>query len=275
MRDHADRRALLVQLLKELHHGFAIVGVEVSGWLVRQQDGRMATQRARYGHALLLTAGKLRRIMTQAVRHTDPFERLHHPRFAFRRRHLLPVGQRQLHVFVNSEVANEIETLKNKSDFAVTDPRARREVQAFHRLPVQMIFSGRRRIEQAQNRQQRGLATPRRPGNRYVLALTNRQMYSRKRVSLDFVRVKNFREPFNIDQRLPCFAHESFLSFCQSNRIRSALSQRDMSERMTMSRSRNPSNTWMEFTVARTTITVTRTTTYSSGNTHDTMTRQY
>src|SRR6185437_4854635 len=40
VRDHADRRAFAVQFAQQLHDGFAVLGVEVSGRLVRQQDRR-------------------------------------------------------------------------------------------------------------------------------------------------------------------------------------------------------------------------------------------
>src|SRR5437660_7021167 len=56
MRDHADRGAGLVQLAKQIHHRFAAARIEVARRLVREQDQRLACDRARDGHALLLTA---------------------------------------------------------------------------------------------------------------------------------------------------------------------------------------------------------------------------
>src|SRR3990172_4193973 len=40
VRDHADRRPFPVQLAEQLHDGFAVLGVEVPGRLVGQQDRR-------------------------------------------------------------------------------------------------------------------------------------------------------------------------------------------------------------------------------------------
>ena len=57
--DHADRRALVVQLAQQLHHGVAVLRVEVPGGLVGQQDRRVAPEGARHGHALLLAAREL------------------------------------------------------------------------------------------------------------------------------------------------------------------------------------------------------------------------
>src|SRR6185369_14682087 len=38
VRNHADGRAFAMQALQQFHHGFAIPGIQVSGWFVRQQD---------------------------------------------------------------------------------------------------------------------------------------------------------------------------------------------------------------------------------------------
>jgi hypothetical protein len=40
MRDHADRRTLFVKFLQQMHYRLAILRVEVSGWLIRQQNRR-------------------------------------------------------------------------------------------------------------------------------------------------------------------------------------------------------------------------------------------
>src|SRR5690606_25269152 len=61
VRDHADRRAFLVQLFEELHDRLAVLRVEVAGGLVSEQDGRGAGHRAGNGDALLLTTRELRR----------------------------------------------------------------------------------------------------------------------------------------------------------------------------------------------------------------------
>src|SRR5262245_19920402 len=55
VRDHADRGALTVQLAEQLHDRLAVLRVEVSGRLVRQQDRGGAGHRSCDGDALLLT----------------------------------------------------------------------------------------------------------------------------------------------------------------------------------------------------------------------------
>jgi hypothetical protein len=69
--DDANRRALTVQLAEQLHNRLAITGIEIARGFVRKQNGGLARQRARDGHALLLAAGKLRRVMVAPVRHSD------------------------------------------------------------------------------------------------------------------------------------------------------------------------------------------------------------
>src|SRR5215208_4694013 len=63
VRDHADRRAAAVQLAKQFHYRFAVRRIEVTRRLVGEEDERIAGDCASNGNALLLTAGKLCRIM--------------------------------------------------------------------------------------------------------------------------------------------------------------------------------------------------------------------
>jgi hypothetical protein len=56
VRDHADRRALAVQLAQQPHDRLAVGGVEVSGGLVGEQDERLSSDRARDSDALLLAS---------------------------------------------------------------------------------------------------------------------------------------------------------------------------------------------------------------------------
>jgi hypothetical protein len=76
VRDHANRCAFAMQLPKKVHHGFAVSRIEVSSRLVRKQDGRLSAQGARDSNALLLTSGKLGRVVLHAMRHPDFLERL-------------------------------------------------------------------------------------------------------------------------------------------------------------------------------------------------------
>ena len=119
---------------KKFHHGFAVARIQISGGLVRQQDRGFPRQRASHSHALLLAAGKLRRIMPEPVRHSDALQRFHHSLLAVGGGHSLPVGQRQFHVLVNREIADQVETLKDETDFLVANARPLGEIQIFDRL---------------------------------------------------------------------------------------------------------------------------------------------
>src|SRR6478752_947335 len=101
----------------------------------------MPGQRAGNRYTLLLTAGKLRRIVADAVRHSDTFKRLHDAPLAISRRHLLPISKREFYVFVNCEIANQVEALENETNFLVANARPRAKVEILHRLAVQLILA--------------------------------------------------------------------------------------------------------------------------------------
>ena len=64
-----------VELLEQLHHGIAVLGVEVSRRLVGEQDQRITCDRAGDRDALLLAARELARQVARAVRHPHRVER--------------------------------------------------------------------------------------------------------------------------------------------------------------------------------------------------------
>src|SRR5438105_9378190 len=57
--DHTNCRSARVQFLQQSHHGLAVARVEVTGRFVREENGRLARERTRNRHSLLLTARKL------------------------------------------------------------------------------------------------------------------------------------------------------------------------------------------------------------------------
>ena len=76
VRDHADGRAALMQLVQQVHHRLAALRIEVAGRLVGEQNDRLAGDGARDGDALLLSAGQLTGQMLRAMRHADALERV-------------------------------------------------------------------------------------------------------------------------------------------------------------------------------------------------------
>ena len=65
---------LSIEPLKHLQDFLAGAGIQVAGRLVGQQDRRMIDERAGDGHALLLPAGKLRRLVVEPLAQADAFQ---------------------------------------------------------------------------------------------------------------------------------------------------------------------------------------------------------
>src|SRR5919197_1892035 len=170
--DHADRGARLVELLQEIHDGFTAARVEVSGRLVREQDEWFARDGSRDGDTLLLTARQLTRKMLRAMRHSDAFERRFDALFALGGLHAA-VGEWQLDVLEDREIANQVETLEDEADLAVAHARALRRRQFRDGPVVQEVLAFGRRVEKAEDRQERRLAAARWSGDRHVLALVD------------------------------------------------------------------------------------------------------
>ena len=122
-----------------------------------------------------------------------------HPLLALGRRHPA-IGERKLDVLVHRQIADQIERLENESDLAIADARALGELQVLHRLGVQHVGAVGGRIEQAQNRQQRGFPAARRPGDGQILALLDVQMNARQRVRLHFVGLEDLGHAVHADQ---------------------------------------------------------------------------
>src|SRR5437868_5063981 len=82
--------------------------------------------RARDRDTLLLSTAELTRQVFGPMAHPDAFERLCHCALAIARAHPA-ISQRQLHIFINGEIANQIETLENETDLAVANTSPLRE----------------------------------------------------------------------------------------------------------------------------------------------------
>ena len=122
----------LVQLLEQVHHRLAVLRVEVAGGLVGEQDRRLAADGARHGDALLLAARELAGQVLGAVGHADALERRRHALLALGGAHAA-VGERQLDVLEDVQVANQVEALEDEADLAVAHPRPLRQRELGHR----------------------------------------------------------------------------------------------------------------------------------------------
>src|SRR6266567_6567772 len=237
---HADGCALSMQVLQQFHDCLAVPRIQVSRGLVGQQDGRLPAERARHGDTLLLAAGELRGIVPDAVSHSDTLESFHHALLALGSRHLLSVRQRKLDVLIHGQIADQVEALENESDLLVTNARAFGKIKIFDGLVIQRVppFGGC--IQESDDREQCRLAASRWTRHGDVLSLSNGKMNTGQCVSFNLIGVKHFGQILNLDEWLPCFGHTLFASkfivcVAYSSWIRSVLSQRDMSERITVS----------------------------------------
>src|ERR1044071_5571264 len=267
VRHPADGGPRHVQLLEQVHDRLAVLRIEVAGGLVGEEDRRLAAHGARHGDTLLLTAGQLAGQVLRAMRHADALERGGDALLALGRPHAA-IRERQLHVLEYVEIANQIETLKNESDLAIAHPRPLRQRQLRHCLVVQRVGAVARRVQQAENRQQRGLAAPRRPRDRHVLAAMDLDVDVVERVRLDLVGEEDLLHAFGLDQGLihatlqaglqtRLYVHSAHPASHRS-RTRGYESHADMSDSTTRSPSCSPESTTIEFTELSPNLTCTR-----------------
>jgi len=129
--------------------------------------------------------------MLGAMAHAHALQRISHPLLPFARVHAA-IGQRQLDVFIDREIADQIEALKDKANLAVANASALRQRKIFNWVVIENVFAIGRRIEQTQNRQQGRFAATRRAGNREIFTLLDVQMDTGERMRLDLVCIENF-----------------------------------------------------------------------------------
>ena len=71
--------------------------------------------------------------MLCAMGHADALERFSDALLSFAGIHPA-IGQRQLDVFIDRQIADQIEALEDESDFAIANPRPFRQRKIFDRL---------------------------------------------------------------------------------------------------------------------------------------------
>ena len=189
MSDHADGGAGGVDVVEKIHDGVAIFGVEVSGGLIGEENHGIADERACHRDALLLTTGKLCGIMLGAMRHFDAFEGALDFFLAFGGGHAA-IGEGKFDVFVDGEIADEVEGLEDETDFAIANAGAVAELEAGDGLAVEGVVPFRGRIEKAEDGEEGGFAAAGGTGNGEVFALLmiSRSMASRAWVSSSSVK---------------------------------------------------------------------------------------
>jgi len=136
-------------------------GIEVAGGLVAQDQSRIPDQRAGDGGSLLLPAGQFRRPVMQPLAKADlPQQRLGAfgcaaVRFANQCRHQ--------HVLEHRALRQQAVVLQHEPDLLVAERRQCIRRQRVGIGAAQIDRPGRRRLQPAQDVEQRALARPRRP----------------------------------------------------------------------------------------------------------------
>ncbi len=189
-----------MEFAKQVHHRLAVHGIQVSGGLIGQQNRGVAAQGARHRYALLLAAGELPGIMPHAMRHSDAVEGLVNSSLTVNAGHAA-VGERQLDVLVHGQVADQIEGLKNEADFPIADAGALGRLEGVHRLLVQHVNALRRRIEEAEDGQQRRFSAARWTRDGDELAFADVEVDAGKRMGLEIAGDEYFGYALEMDHK--------------------------------------------------------------------------
>ncbi len=174
VRDQDDRIPVPVQLLQEIQELMARLRIERARRLVRQDDRRAAGQRARDGYPLLLAAGELRGEMMHFVRKADALQNGLRGFDALVRRHA-GVQKRQLDVFKDVQLRDQIVLLENEADFFIPDPGQFVVGEGRYVRTVQKIPSRGRHVEAADDIHAGRFPRARLPDDRHEFALLNRK----------------------------------------------------------------------------------------------------
>src|SRR6185436_9225173 len=203
---HADRGAGAMQVPQQLHHLLTVAGVEISGGLVRQEDQRLACHRARHRDPLLLTARELRGIVLHPVGHSHLVQRVLDP-FLPLGRGQPAVGERQLDVLIHGEIADEVECLEDEADLPVPNAGSLRGAELRHRLAVEHVGAARCRVEQAEDRQERGLPAAGWTCDGYVVAPPDLEMDLGQGMGFYLFGIEDLLDAFELNERAAIGGH--------------------------------------------------------------------
>src|ERR1044072_1930423 len=115
MRDLNDGCACGVEFLKELNDFLRLARVEIAGRLIREDEFRFRDHRPGDTHKLLLATGKLARIKVLLADNLETIERIGHERGPLRFA-VAPIGKRNVEIFVNREVVEQVIILEDKTN---------------------------------------------------------------------------------------------------------------------------------------------------------------
>ena len=112
----------MIQFFQEAHHFITIRRIQISRRFISEDNTWIGNNGTRYGHTLLLSTGKLLRIMLGAVSYLHTLQSLIDT-FHTLTRGYSGIEQRKFHVFKDCKFIYQIETLNTKPKISVTQIR--------------------------------------------------------------------------------------------------------------------------------------------------------
>src|SRR4029077_12598082 len=128
------------ELAKQLHDFFALTRVQVSRRLISEQKFGLSDDRPGDAYQLLLSARQLTRVQILFPNDLKPVERVRHEggALAFA---VTAIRQRDLQVFVNGEIVEQMVLLKKETDLLVPERGAFFRLQMMNSRFVQRVFA--------------------------------------------------------------------------------------------------------------------------------------
>src|SRR5690606_15097171 len=171
VRDRDERRAVLARDgVQQVHDLAARVDVERARRLVREDDPRHAHQCARDRDALLLAARELLGPRVEAVAETHALEHLRGERPALPELPPARVEQGRDDVLQRGAALEQVELLEDEPEVGATAPRPGAAGEPADGHAVEHVLAARGGVEQPEDVEEGGLARPRAPDDRHVLA---------------------------------------------------------------------------------------------------------
>src|SRR5262249_21636127 len=157
--------------------------------------------RAGDGAALLLPAAGLPGEVLAPVPHAPPLQRALPPPATLGRRETA-VGEGQLDVLEDGEVADEVEALEDEPDLPVADVGPLGGAEARYRTAIEEVGPGGGGVEQPEDRQERGLPRAGGADDCHPFPLVHRHVHVGEGVGLDLVGEEHLGDALQVEQAL-------------------------------------------------------------------------
>ena len=162
MGDQDDRLVVFVKFFKEAHNVFGRLRIEVARRFVSHDDVRVVDQGSGDGYSLALAAGEFIRLVMGPRFKTDGFQFIHGP-FGPLFAADTGIDQGQGDVVEGCNSRQEVEVLEDEADVLVADDGEFIVIEVGNFLSSQLVRSGCRPVEAAEDVHQRRLPRAGRP----------------------------------------------------------------------------------------------------------------